>query len=226
MVGRSYRITDRPERKQMEVEVWHRGINTYDLLDTLVNDGYLHPDISNRLKTVTADGWVDVGNTLTIDFSAITDEAVLPSKMRDKRKEQAMARKVMDTLVKQYAPDADTAWDWMRKAHDMGWEWGMHSLGGPTASDPLGQRVNKNIATAFSNGDGVYVGICIVASAVRWGWFRAAEWGPRGRDLVLSGDRLHHETPIAAIAEYALIGEGTPMKKENVDDVFGGSWDD
>lgn len=130
MVGRRYMITERPERKQMEVEVRHRGINTYDLLDTLVNDGYLHPDISNRMKTVTADGRVDVGSTLTIDFSAITDEAVLPSKMRDKRKEQAMARKVMDTLVKQYAPDADTAWDWMRKAHDMGWEWGCTASSG------------------------------------------------------------------------------------------------
>lgn len=137
-----------------------------------------------------------------------------------------MARKLMDALVIQYAPDADTAWDWMRKAHEMGWEWGNHMLGGVTPSDPLGQRVNKAVATAFSNGDGVYVGICLVGGAVRWGWFRAAEWGPRGRDLVLSGSRSHHETPIAAIAEYALLGESAPKGSEPLDDVFGGSWDD
>lgn len=132
----------------------------------------------------------------------------------------------MDTLVKQYAPDADTAWNWMRAAHEIGWEWGNHNIGGPSASDPLGQRVSKSIATAFSNDAGVYVGICLVGGLIRWGWFRAEEWGPRGRDLVLAGDRNHHDTPIAAIAEFALLGESTPMKALPLDDVFGGSWDD
>jgi len=139
-----------------------------------------------------------------------------------------MAKRLMDTLVKQYAPDADTAWAWMRQAHEMGWEWGNHALGGPTASDPLGQRVTKSIAMAFSNDAGVYVGICLVGGAVRWGWFRATEWGPGGRDLVLAGDRNHHETPIAAIAEFALLGE-----REHADEGAAvgrrfrkGSWDD
>jgi hypothetical protein len=58
--------------------------------------------------------------------------------------------------------------------------------------------------TGFSNGDGVYVGITLFAGKIWWSWFTGEEWGPKGRDLCLSGHRARHETPIAAIAEYEL----------------------
>ena len=44
--------------------------------------------------------------------------------------------------------------------------------------------------------------------------------------MVLSGSRSHHETPIAAMAEFALLGESAPKGGEPLEDVFGGSWDD
>ena len=38
--------------------------------------------------------------------------------------------------------------------------------------------------------------------------------------------RSHHETPIAAMAEFALLGESAPKGGEPLEDVFGGNWDD
>lgn len=201
---------------------------THKIVDAMAYDDVIPQWAADQIRQQQVSTMMQRGETLTVQLTSASGSAPppLPSKQRDERKEKMMAKRLMDTLVKQYAPDADTAWAWMRQAHEMGWEWGNHALGGPTASDPLGQRVTKSIATAFSNDAGVYVGICLVGGAVRWGWFRATEWGPRGRDLVLAGDRNHHETPIAAIAEFALLGEGTPMKALPLDDVFGGSWDD
>lgn len=196
----------------------------FDEIARLMSVGAISRSLADHLIQTGVDGPMQAGCTLTI--TASDEDAVRFGWDDEKERKEVMAKKMMDTLVKQYAPDADTAWSWMRQAHEIGWEWGNHSIGGPSASDPLGQRVSKSIATAFSNDAGVYVGICLIGGAIRWGWFRAAEWGPRGRDLVLSGDRNHHETPIAAIAEYTLIGENTPMKAPPLDDVLGGTWDD
>lgn len=192
-------------------------------LEEMVYDDVIPQWVADDITSKQGSMDVRAGETLTVPFFGTVP---LLSQKRDERKEKHMARRLVDTLVKQYAPDADTAWEWMRKAHEMGWEWANHPLGGPNAEYPLGQRVSKTIATAFSNGAGVYVGICLVGGAVRWGWFRGEEWGPKGRDMVLSGSRSHHETPIAAIAEYALLGEGAraPSDGSNLNDVFG-DWD-
>lgn len=57
-------------------------------------------------------------------------------------------------------------------------------------------------------------------------WFREDEWGRRGKEMVLNGDRAYFDTPIAAIADYQLKGEVEPAKAD-LADVFGGaSWDD
>ena len=195
----------------------------YRKLDELVRQRALDAAIADNIKATKPDSNLYGGSTLTVHT---TDGGLLPSLTREERSNKAMAKRLVDTLVKQYAPDADTAWAWMRQAHEIGWEWGNHGIGGPTASDPLGQRVTESIATAFSNDAGVYVGVCLIGGKIRWGWFRAAEWGPRGRDLVIAGDRNHHETPIAAIAEYSLLGESTPMKGVPLDGAFGVTRDD
>lgn len=195
----------------------------YRKLDELVRQRALDAAIADNIKATKPDSNLYGGSTLTVHT---TDGGLLPSLTREERSNKAMAKRLVYTLVRQYAPDADTAWDWMRKAHEMGWEWGNHMLGGPSASDPLGQRVSKSIATSFTNGAGVYVGIALVSGEVRWGWFRAKEWGPRGRDLVLAGNRSHHPDPISAITEYTLLGEATPKGTEPLDDVFEGQWDD
>ncbi len=128
------------------------------------------------------------------------------------------------SLVKQYAPDEDTAWAWMRQAFEIGWTWGEHSIGKPSPSDPLSNR--STIALSFSNGE-VFVGITLVGGQIRWAWFTAQEWGQRGRDLVLGGHRNHHADPITAITEYTLRDK-TPIQTGDKDltEVFGGGWDD
>ena len=218
----TYEVTKRSNGR-VEVRMKKR-ISQHALLNEMQGNGELSAEMVKYLIYNNPNAQLSVGDSFTVTSAPSVPASV--SMEIDERSSKAMAKRLMDTLVKQYAPDADTAWAWMRQAHEIGWEWGNHSIGGPSASDPLGQRVSKSIATAFSNDAGVYVGICLVGGAIRWGWFRAAEWGPRGRDLVLSGDRNHHETPIAAIAEYTLIGEKTPMKAPPLDDVFGGTWDD
>ena len=198
--------------------------STHGLLNEMVYDDIIQQWVADDIMSKQESTDVRAGETLTVQMNGI---GPLPSQKRDERKEKVMAKRVMDTLVKQYAPDTDTAWDWMRKGHELGWEWNIHSFNGVSHKDPLGQRGSKTMAPAFSNGAGVFVGICIVAGRVCWAWFREEEWGPKGRDMVLSGSRSHHETPIAAIAEYALLGEGAmaPSDGSNLNDVFG-YWDD
>ena len=215
-----YKVLSR-NSKEVVVEAT-TATTTHSLLDEMAFDDVIPRWAADSAAGQNVSTQITVGETLTVRMAGLS----LPSQQRDERKEKHMARRLMDTLVRQYAPDADTAWAWMRQAHEMGWEWGNHVLGGPTPKDPLGQRVNNSVATAFSNGAGVYVGICLVGGAVRWGWFRDHEWGPRGRDMVLSGDRSHHETPIAAMAEFALLGESAPKGGAPLEDGFWGSSDD
>ncbi len=218
----SYEMKPSSTAGKMEMRV-KRTIMQHDLLRELQKDGLIAKQMATHIINNNANAQLSVGDHFTIT----SDPTMLPSADVEERSNKKMAKRLMDTLVKQYAPDADTAWAWIRQAHEIGWEWGNHSIGGLWASDLLGQRVTKKaLATAFSNDAGVYVGICLVGGMIRWGWFRAEEWGARGRDLVLSGDRNHHDTPIAAIAEYTLIGENTPMKAPPLDDVLGGTWDD
>ena len=143
--------------------------------------------------------------------------------------------RAIEALTKQYATSDDQAWDWMRKGHEMGFVWGNHVFGGggPTASDPLGQRTKpKGIALAFYNGS-VYVGITIVKGSIHWAWFREGEWGNKGRELVLAGNRNYFPDPLSAIADYTLRGipkEPKPASTTTVDDddvnsIFGGDWD-
>lgn len=204
-----------------------RATTLYQKLDELVNRGAISQMTANCAKSNSNDRPMRVGDTLTIDTN--DEKVVLVPEEKLKSKGVSMGR-VIDTLVAQYAPDVDVAWEWLRKAHEMGWTWGVHHIGGPSESGPLGQRVSKTTATAFSNGAGVYVCIVIVSGEVRWGWFRAEEWGPRGRDLVLSGNRTHYPDPLTAMAEVALRNENLPpgpaQSGDNLNDVFGGQWDD
>jgi hypothetical protein len=125
---------------------------------------------------------LDMGDTFKIIRN--TEESDMSSKVAH----------AMTAITKQYAPDEDFAWAWIRKANEMGWVWGAHAHKvGSLAPTPV---------IGFSNGDGVYVGITLFAGKIWWSWFTGEEWGPGGRDLCLSGHRARHETPIAAIAEY------------------------
>lgn len=150
--------------------------------------------------------------------------------------------RAVEALTKQYAPDEDIAWQWMRKAHEMGFTWSNHMLkGGPSASDPLGQRSSpkQGIAMSFSDGS-VHVGITLVEGAVRWAWFTDKEWGEEGRSLVLSAKRNHYPDPVAAITDYLLSGQKVVMPvrsgkvarsirsiaTNDVDGIFGEGWGD
>jgi hypothetical protein len=142
--------------------------------------------------------------------STVTVECDTDYRPINKAKEEKMRQdRAVEALTKQYAPDEDTAWQWMRKAHEMGFTWGHNVLqGGPTASDPLGQRSRpkQGIAMSFSDGS-VHVGITLVAGAVRWAWFTDMEWGEDGRSLVLAAKRNHYPDPVAAIADWTLSGQ-------------------
>ena len=139
------------------------------------------------LLNTTENAVLDRGDTVTIIRANSIEESEMGNKISG----------AMEAISKQYAPDEDTAWVWMRKANDAGWTWGMHGHRVP------GAQATTSIV-GFSNGDGVYVGITIFAGKVWWSWFTGEEWGPGGRALCLSGHRARHETPIAAIAEYEL----------------------
>ena len=152
------------------------------------------------ISALAADG--EITSEEYLELLGSTENAVLhmgdTCKIIRNTEESDMSTKVaraMEAITKQYAPDEDTAWVWMRKANDAGWTWGMHGHRVP------GAQATTSIV-GFSNGDGVYVGITIFAGKVWWSWFTGEEWGPGGRDLCLSGHRARHETPIAAIAEY------------------------
>lgn len=152
--------------------------------------------------------------------------------------------RAVEALTKQYAADEDTAWQWMRKAHEMGFTWGHNVLHSPSASDPSGQRPRpkQGIAMSFSDGS-VHVGITLVAGAIRWAWFTDKEWGEDGRSLVLSAKRNHYPDPVAAIADWTLSGQKVAPKlpgpgkvnraslpttadDDDVGGVFGERWDE
>jgi len=162
-----------------------RVTQTHTVVSALAVEGEItHEEYLELLRT-TENKVLNTGDTFKIIRN--TEESDMSTKVA----------RAMEALTKQYAPDEDTAWAWMRKANDAGWTWGMH-----------GHRVPVTKATTsiigFSNGDGVYVGVTLFAGKIWWSWFTGEEWGPRGRDLCLSGNRARHETPIAAIAEYEL----------------------
>lgn len=215
-----YKVLSR-NRDSVTVEAT-ANTSTHGLLNEMVYDDIIQQWVADDIMSKQESMDVRAMDTLTFQMNG---SGPLPSQQRDERKEKAMAKRVMDTLVKQYAPDTDTAWDWMRKGHELGWEWNLHSFNGVSVKDPLGQRGSKTMAPAFSNGAGVFVGICIVAGRVCWAWFREEEWGAPGRELVLSGNRNHFPDPVAAITDYSLLGEGAPREKDSLNDVFGG-WDD
>lgn len=200
--------------ERLEVRATQR-MTQHSMIHELESDGLLSSEMVEYLIYNNPNAQLSVGDSFTVTSEPSVPASV--SKAREERSKKTMAKRLMDTLVKQYAPDADTAWAWMRQAHEIGWEWGDHSIG---------QRVSKSIATAFSNDAGVYVGICLVGGAIRWGWFRAAEWGRRGKEMVLNGDRAYFDTPIAAIADYQLKGEVEPAKADLADVFDGASWDD
>lgn len=154
------------------------------------------------ISALAADG--EITNNEYLKLLGSTENAVLHMgdtfKIIRNTEENEMSTKVaraMESITKQYAPDEDTAWAWMRKANDAGWTWGMHGHRVQGAQAPTS-------VIGFSNGDGVYVGITLFAGKIWWAWFTGEDWGSRGRDLCLSGHRARHETPIAAIAEYEL----------------------
>ena len=209
-------------RSSTEVEIEALRIaSVRSLLESMAADDVIPQWVADQVASQIGGNLARTGERLIVRTSPTS--VGLPSNQRDERKEKEMAVEALDTLVKQYAPSADVAWEWMRKTYEMGWDWGLHRIGGGTAKAPPGQRA-ASVALSFSNG-AVYVGITIVAGEVRWAWFREDEWGTRGKALVLAGDRNHHPDPIAAIADYSLLGEGAPREKDSLNDVFGG-WDD
>ncbi len=147
------------------------------------------PDGWERLSYLN-EGW-GKGDTVTVTNTKSEKESDMSSKVAH----------AMTAITKQYAPDEDSAWAWIRKANEAGWVWGAHAHKvGPQAPTPV---------IGFYNGGGVYVGITLFAGKIWWAWFTGEEWGPKGRDLCLSGHRARHETPIAAIAEYELAHGGS-----------------
>ncbi len=174
----------RVENGNISVETC-RVTQMHTVVSALAAEGEItHEEYLELLRT-TENKVLDTGDTFNIIRN--TEESDMSTKVA----------RAMEALTKQYAPDEDTAWAWMRKANDAGWTWGTH-----------GHRVPVTKATTsiigFSNGNGVYVDITLFAGKIWWSWFTGEEWGPRGRDLCLSGHRARHETPIAAIAEYEL----------------------
>lgn len=195
---------------------------TSEYLDDLVREGVLLPWVASNIISGQGDQKLYAGSTLTIQVDDVVANAL--GWNETKETEEMAKGNAMDVLVKQYAPSKEDAWDWVRTAYDMGWNWGIVAIGGVSAKDPLGQR-QKSVAPAFSNGV-IYVGVCIVAGVVRWAWFREDEWGRRGKEMVLNGDRAYFDTPIAAIADYQLKGEVEPAKADLADAFDGASWDD
>lgn len=173
---------------------------THTVVSALAAEGEITNEEYLELLGSTENAVLHMGDTFNIIRN--TEESDMSTKVAH----------AMTTITKRYAPDEDTAWVWMRKANDMGWTWGMHShkkVGVQTATPVVG----------FSNGDGVYVGITLFAGKIWWAWFTGAEWGPKGRDLCLSGHRARHETPIAAIAEYELAHGGNGALDYEIHDV-------
>lgn len=162
-----------------------RVTQMHTVVSALAAEGEItHEEYLELLRT-TENKVLDTGDTFNIIRN--TEESDMSTKVA----------RAMEALTKQYAPDEDTAWAWMRKANDAGWTWGTHGHKVPGAQAPTS-------IVGFSNGNGVYVGITLFAGKIWWSWFTGEEWGPGGRDLCLSGHRARHETPIAAIAEYEL----------------------
>jgi hypothetical protein len=174
----------RVENGNISVET-ARVTQTHTVVSALAVEGEISNEEYLELLRTTENKVLDMGDTFRIIRN--TEESDMGNKIS----------RAMEAITKQYAPDEDTAWVWMRKANDAGWTWGMHGhrVPGAQTSTPI---------VGFSNGDGVYVGITLFAGKVWWSWFTGEEWGPSGRDLCLSGHRARHETPIAAIAEYEL----------------------
>ncbi len=162
-----------------------RVTQMHTVISALAADGEITNNEYLELLSTTENAVLDRGDTFRIIRN--TEESEMGNKIS----------RAMEAITKQYAPDEDAAWAWMRKANDAGWTWGMHGHRVP------GAQATTSIV-GFSNGDGVYVGITLFAGKVWWSWFTGEEWGPGGRDLCLSGHRARHETPIAAIAEYEL----------------------
>ena len=164
-----------------------RVTQMHTVISALAADGEITNNEYLGLLNTTENAVLDRGDTVTIIGANSIEEIEMGNKIS----------RAMEALTKQYAPDEDAAWAWMRKANDAGWTWGMHghSVLGAQAPTPI---------VGFSNGNGVYVGITLFAGKIWWGWFTGEEWGPSGRGLCLSGHRARHETPIAAIAEYEL----------------------
>lgn len=162
-----------------------RVTQMHTVISALAADGEITSEEYLELLNTTENAVLDRGDTFKIIRN--TEESDVSTKVA----------RAMEAITKQYAPDEDTAWVWMRKANDAGWTWGMHVHRVPGAKAPTS-------IVGFSNGNGVYVDITLFAGKIWWAWFTGEEWGPGGRDLCLSGHRARHETPIAAIAEYEL----------------------
>ena len=162
-----------------------RVTQMHTVISALAADGEITSEEYLELLNTTENAVLDRGDTFKIIRN--TEESDVSTKVA----------RAMEAITKQYAPDEDTAWVWMRKANDAGWTWGTHGHRVPGAQAPTS-------IVGFSNGNGVYVDITLFAGKIWWSWFTGEEWGPRGRDLCLSGHRARHETPIAAIAEYEL----------------------
>lgn len=164
-----------------------RVTQMHTVISALAAEGEITNEEYLKLLNTTENAVLDRGDTVTIIRANSIEESDMGNKIS----------RAMEAITKQYAPDEDAAWAWMRKANDAGWTWGMHVHRVP------GEKAPTSIV-GFSNGNGVYVDITLFAGKIWWSWFTGEEWGPRGRDLCLSGHRARHETPIAAIAEYEL----------------------
>lgn len=192
----------RVENGNISVET-NRVTLTHTVVSALAAEGEITNEEYLELLHTTENKVLDMGDTFKIIRN--TEESDMSSKVAH----------AMTAITKQYAPDEDFAWAWIRKANEMGWVWGMHSH---RTKNIVGQSDMSQI-TGFSNGNGVYVGITLFAGKIWWAWFTGAEWGPKGRDLCLSGHRARHETPIAAIAEYELAHGGNGALDYEIHDV-------
>jgi hypothetical protein len=79
----------------------------FDEIARLMSVGAISRYLADHLIQTCVDGPMQAGCTLTITTS--DEDAVRFGWDDEKERKEAMAKKLMDTLVKQYAPDADTA---------------------------------------------------------------------------------------------------------------------
>src|SRR5574343_1438557 len=140
-----------------------------NLFDTTVR---IHP---GNIVDAANTGAINIGNQFAEYKRQVLEEVM------NSFKEQGMTHKrAMEAMLKQYAPDEDTAWSWIRRGQELGWTWGLHDA-------------ERTKAIAFTQDEAVYVGICIVAGRVMWAWWTRKEWGTIGRGLILGGHRNYFD---------------------------------